>query len=180
MLPFLRGDNMNIFQKIMKALADAAKVIVMVATAGLVVMIVAELINRNIMGNSFRASIEVCGIMFLWMAFIGLIPLYQDHGLMRLDFLVARIKNPTVNSLLTIFTYAVGAFLGVVMVMAFRAYYPYICNRYYSTFKVVVPYTVQYIPMAIAGAYIAVNAVGNAIITLVVMITGKNRESEEA
>lgn len=180
MLPFLRGDNMKIFQKIMEALANVAKVIVMAATAGLVIMIVAELINRNIMGNSFRASIEVCGIMFLWMAFIGLIPLYQSHGLMRLDFLVARIKNPTINGVLEIFTYLVGAFLGVVMVLAFRAYYPFICNRYYSTFKTVVPYTVQYIPMAIAGVYIAVNAVGNAIITLINLITGKNRESEEA
>lgn len=168
---------MKYFQKAMVIIAEVAKVICMIATAGLVIMIVSELVNRNLFGKSFRASIEICGILFLWMAFIGLIPLFQDRGLMRLDFLVSRIKEPTACQILFLFSCLVSCFLGVIMVLAYRAYYPFICNRYYSTFKILIPYSVQYFPLAVAGGYIAVNALGNAIITLVELFTGKNRRT---
>ena len=63
--------------------------------AFMVLVIVAELCNRNFLGSSFRPTIEICGIAFLWMAFIGLIPLYENEGLMRLDFLVSKDKGHT-------------------------------------------------------------------------------------
>ena len=168
---------MKIFKKTMKAIADAAKVICTVCVIAMVVMIVAELINRNLMGGSFRASIEICGILFLWMAFIGLIPLYHDRGLMRLDFLVARIKHPVAIDLLEVFTYLVGIFLGAVMILAYIAYAPYISNRYYATFTFKLPYTVQYFPMCIAGAYLAIDAIGNVITILLRRINKKDKEA---
>ena len=45
--------------------------------------------------------------------------------------------------------------LGIVMIVAFAAQYPFVSTRFYSTFTLQIPYTVQYVPMAIAGAYIA-------------------------
>lgn len=95
---------------------------------------------------------QLCGILFLWMAFIGLIPLYRDSGLMRLDFLVARTKGP-VYEVLYFANKLFSLLLGVVMVVAFAAQYPYVSTRTYSTFPIPVPYTVQYFPMCLAGAY---------------------------
>ena len=48
--------------------------------------------------------------------------------------------------------------LGVVMVVAFAAQYPYVSTRTYSTFPIPVPYTVQYFPMCLAGAYMALES----------------------
>ena len=48
--------------------------------------------------------------------------------------------------------------LGVVMVVAFAAQYPYVSTRTYSTFTIPVPYTVQYFPMCLAGAYMALES----------------------
>ena len=74
------------------------------------------------------------------MAFIGLIPLYRDSGLMRLDFLVARTKGP-VYEVLYFANKLFSLLLGVVMVVAFAAQYPYVSTRTYSTFPIPVPYT---------------------------------------
>ena len=148
---------MKTLKKITEAVAKLAEIVCMIMIAGLVTVIVSELINRNLLGKSFRATIEICGIEFLWMAFIGLIPLYCNDGLMRLDFLSARATG----AFKEIIFYANKVFslmLGVVMVIAFYVQYPFISTRFYSTFKFQLPYTIQYIPMAIAGAYIAVKA----------------------
>ena len=122
---------MKLCKKITGGIAKAAEVVCMVMIALLVVVIVTELLRRNFLNQSYRGTIEVCGIAFLWMAFIGLIPLYHNSGLM----------------------------LGVVMVVAFVAQYPYVSTRTYSTFSIPVPYTIQYIPMALAGAYMALKSV---------------------
>ena len=63
---------MKICKKITNAIAKVAEWICMLMIALLVVVIVGELINRNFFGNSFRPTIEICGIAFLWMAFIGI------------------------------------------------------------------------------------------------------------
>ena len=83
---------MKLCNKISKGVAKGAEVICMLTIAALVLVIVVELLRRNFLGQSFGGNVQLCGILFLWMAFIGLIPLYRDSGLMRLDFLVARTK----------------------------------------------------------------------------------------
>ena len=45
------------------------------------------------------------------------------------------------------------------MVLAFIAQYPFVSTRTYATFSFPLPYTVQYMPMAIAGAFIALKSV---------------------
>lgn len=152
---------MKIMKKITQAIAKAAEIICMSMVAGMVIMIVAELINRNVFDNSFRATIEICGIFFLWMAFMGLIPLYYHNGLMRLDFLVAKTKG-ILGQTLYLINKLVSLMLGVVMVVAFVAQYPYVSTRYYATI-LWLPYTIQYVPMAIAGAYIALKTVEQLI-----------------
>ena len=149
---------MNILKKLSAVISKAAEIICMLMIAGLVVVIVGELVNRNLFNSSNRATIEICGIKFLWMAFIGVIPLYHENGLMRLDFLVSRIHGWAGEALYFInklFSFG----LGVVMVIAFAAQYPYVSTRFYSTFSFPLAYTIQYVPMAIAGAYMAFDTI---------------------
>ena len=154
-LSFVEGRNrMKLCNKISKGVAKGAEVICMLTIAALVLVIVVELLRRNFLGQSFGGNVQLCGILFLWMAFIGLIPLYRDSGLMRLDFLVARTKGP-VYEVLYFANKLFSLLLGVVMVVAFAAQYPYVSTRTYSTFTIPVPYTVQYFPMCLAGAYMA-------------------------
>lgn len=149
---------MKIFKTITDWIAKLAEIVCMVMIAALVVIIVLELARRNFLNQSYRGTVELCGIAFLWMAFIGLIPLYHDHGLMRLDFLVSRMKGAAAEIIYYV-NKAFSLMLGIVMVVAFVAQAPYVGTRTYSTFSIPVPYTVQYIPMALAGAYIAVATV---------------------
>lgn len=153
---------MKTWRKINDAFAKAGTAICMFCIFALVVVIVSELINRNIFHHSFRQTIQVCGILFLWMAFSGVIPLYNESGLMRLDFLVTRAKGIWAK----VFYLANKIFsliLGVVMVIAFIVQYPYVNTRFYSTFTNKVPYTVQYFPMALAGAFIALKTLEQLI-----------------
>lgn len=169
-----KEERMKILKKISDFLAKLGEIVCMISIAALVVVIVIELMRRNLLNQSFRGTIEVCGIAFLWMAFIGLIPLYHDGGLMRLDFLVARTKGG-LYELLYFIDKAVSLMLGVVMVVAFVAQYPYVNTRFYSTFKVQIPYTVQYIPMAVAGCYIAFDTV-RQVAEHIIGLTGKRPE----
>ena len=125
-LSFVEGRNrMKLCNKISKGVAKGAEVICMLTIAALVLVIVVELLRRNFLGQSFGGNVQLCGILFLWMAFIGLIPLYRDSGLMRLDFLVARTKGPVYEVL---------------------------------SFPIPGPYPVQYVPMCLAGAYMALES----------------------
>ena len=162
---------MKTCKRITVGIAKAAEVIVMLAITGLVAAIVIELIRRNFFNQSFAGNIQLCGILFLWMAFIGLIPLYCNDGLMRLDFLLARAKGP-VYEVLYFVNKACSLMLGIVMVVAFFYQYPYVSTRTYQTFRVKIPYTVQYVPMMIAGIYIAVKTV-EQIVERVLRLTGK-------
>ena len=162
---------MKTCKKITEGIAKVAEWIVMAAIAGLVIAIVLELVRRNFFNQSFAGNIQLCGIIFLWMAFIGLIPLYCKSGLMRLDFLAARIHGPMAQVLYFV-NKGVSLMLGVVMVVAFIYQYPFVSTRTYQTFSVKVPYTVQYVPMMIAGAYIAVKTV-EQVVERILVLTGR-------
>lgn len=153
---------MKAFKKLAGGVAKIAEVICMLSVAGLVLAIVIELLRRNFLGQSFTGNVQLCGILFLWMAFIGIIPLYYNGGLMSLDFLVNRTKGP-VYEVLYFINKLVSLMLGVVMVIAFCVQLEYVGSRYYQTFPIQVPYTVQYVPMAIAGAYMALVSVGQIV-----------------
>ena len=148
---------MKLFKKITDAIAKVAEWICIVSILSIVLVIVAELINRNILGGSFRATIEICGILFLWMAFIGIIPLYNNNGLMKLEFVSAKATGVFAEIIYYI-NKAVSLALGVMMVCAFFWQYPFFSTRTYSTFTFKLPYTIQYIPMMLAGAFMAVKS----------------------
>ncbi len=164
---------MKTIKKISAFISKAAEMICILMIAGLVVVIIMELINRNILDSSNRATIEICGIEFLWMAFIGLIPLYHDSGLMRLDFLVNRAKGVP-GEILYFANKLFSLLLGVVMVIAFIAQYPYVSTRFYSTFTFPLAYTIQYVPMCIAGAYIAFETLVQLADHIITLASGKS------
>lgn len=169
---------MKTCKKITEGIAKVAEVIVMLAIAAMVAAIVVELIRRNFFNQSFAGNVQLCGILFLWMAFIGLIPLYCNNGLMRLDFLLARARGP-VYEVLYFINKLVSLMLGVVMVIAFVYQYPFVSTRTYQTFSVKIPYTIQYVPMMIAGIYMAVKTV-EQIVEHILQLTGKlPRDGEE-
>jgi TRAP-type C4-dicarboxylate transport system permease small subunit len=168
---------MKTCKKITEGVAKVAEWIVMIAITGLVIAIVVELVRRNFFNQSFAGNIQLCGILFLWMAFIGLIPLYCHNGLMRLDFLLTRVHGPMAEVLYFI-NKGISLMLGVVMVIAFIYQYPFVSTRTYQTFSAKVPYTVQYVPMMIAGIYIAVKSV-EQIVEHILQLTGKLPRDEE-
>lgn len=162
---------MQLCKKITGGIAKVAEAVCMVMIAALVLVIVTELCRRNFLGQSYRGTIEVCGICFLWMAFIGLIPLYHDSGLMRLDFVAANVKGVPANIIYFV-NKIFSLMLGIVMIIAFKEQVPFVGTRTYSTFTIKVPYTIQYIPMAIAGAYIALKSV-EQLVERILILTGK-------
>ena len=133
------------------------------------------MINRNIFNGSNRATIEICGIQFLWMAFIGIIPLYHESGLMRLDFLVSRVHGAA-GEVLYFINKLFSFGLGVVMVIAFIAQYPYVSTRFYSTFSFPLAYTIQYIPMGIAGVYMAFETVIQVLDRILQLAAGRREK----
>ena len=147
---------MKQFTKLTDAISRAAEWISMVMILGMVGLIVAELVRRNFLNQSWLPTTELCGILFLWMAFIGIIPLFNRAGLIRLDFLVTRLQG-VVAEIVWYITDLVSLGLGVVMIVAFNAQYRFVASRTYATMPSV-PYTIQYIPMAIAGAFIALKS----------------------
>ena len=166
---------MKMIKKISAVISKAAEIICMLMIAGLVVVIVGELINRNLFNSSNRATIEICGIQFLWMAFIGIIPLYHESGLMRLDFLVSRVHGAA-GEVLYFINKLFSFGLGVVMVVAFIAQYPYVSTRFYSTFSFPLAYTIQYIPMGIAGIYMAFETVIQVLDRILQLAAGRHEK----
>lgn len=169
---------MKICKKITNAIAKIAEWVCMLMIALLVVVIVGELINRNIFGSSFRPTIEICGIAFLWMAFIGIIVLYNNDGLMRLDFLSSKMKGVPAEIIYFV-NKAFSLMLGVVMVIAFAAQYPFVSTRTYATFSFKLPYTIQYVPMAIAGGFMALKALEQIVDRILTLAKGKKTETEQ-
>ena len=161
--------------KQMKQLTDyivkLTETILMVLVAGLVALIVYELTIRNLLNKSFRASIEICGILFMWMAFLGIIVLYDKSRMMRFDVLISRVGE----KLAVLFWYVNKAFsllLGVVMVVAFVNMYPFFSTRYFSTIPSL-PYTIMFLPMAVSGSFIALKTIFQLIETSSNLLTGK-------
>ena len=159
--------------KLTDAISRVAEWISMVMILGMVGLIVAELCRRNFLNQSWLPTTELCGILFLWMAFIGIIPLFNRAGLIRLDFLVTRLHGFWYE-LVWYVTDLVSLGLGIVMIVAFNAQYRFVASRFYATMPGI-PYTIQYVPMAIAGAFIALKSVDQLLSHIIA-----NRKGEKA
>lgn len=119
--------------------------VLMLLVAGIVGIMLYELCLRNFLNKSFRASTEACGFLFMWMAFLGIIVLYDKDRLITLDMLYVRAPRNVQN----IFWFINKIFslgLGIVMIVAYAGMYK-------------INSTSHFFPMAIAGGFIAVKTI---------------------
>ena len=70
---------MKLLKKILDVIAKIGEVICMVAIAALVLVIVIELLRRNFLDQSYRGTIQLCGISFPF----GMAPLSADPPVSR-------------------------------------------------------------------------------------------------
>lgn len=148
---------MKIFKYILDGIVKIVSGLLMCLVTGIVLLILHELIIRNFFDRSFKAMTELAGFMFLWMAFLGIIVLYEREALIGLTFFSDRVSS----SLKTVFWYVyklVTLVLGITMVIAFENLYPYISTDYFSSMPTLAK-TWEYLPVAIAGGYLAVKSV---------------------
>jgi TRAP-type C4-dicarboxylate transport system permease small subunit len=125
--------------------------------AGIVLLILHELVIRNLFNRSLKSMTELVGIMFLWMAFLGIIVLYDSEGLIALTFLSDRVPQ----KIKTVFWYiykVVAGILGAVMIAAFVGLYPYVRTDFFSSMPKL-PKLWEYLPMAIAGGFLVLKSI---------------------
>ena len=84
---------MKAYRKIIDIIVKLASLIVMLCVSGIIFIMMYELVLRNIANKSFRATTELCGFLFMWMAFIGLIILYDQNRMIALDMLYVRVNE---------------------------------------------------------------------------------------
>jgi TRAP-type C4-dicarboxylate transport system permease small subunit len=99
---------------------------------------------------------ELAGFMFLWMAFLGVIVLYDQNRMISLDMFFVRTRGK-VHTILWVVHKVVAAVLGVIMVIAFLGLYPYVSTEYYSSMPSFAKLW-QYVPMAITGGFLCIKS----------------------
>ncbi len=157
--------------KILDGFAKVVKWLLMIIVFCLAALICNELLIRNIFNTSFSSTIEICSILFIWMAFLGVIYLYHQSGLMRFEILIGRV-GPKTRLVFWYINKAASLMLGLILIIAFIKWYPYINTRYFATMQFL-PFTVQCVPIAICGAYMIVKTICQIIEETTKMIKQK-------
>ena len=146
---------MNIYKKITDIFVKIVSAVLMLLVAGIVGIMLYELCLRNFLNKSFRASTEACGFLFMWMAFLGIIVLYDKDRLITLDMLYVRAPRNVQN----IFWFINKIFsLGLVMIVAYAGMYKINSTSHFSTMQFLSK-AWHFLPMAIAGGFIAVKTI---------------------
>lgn len=148
---------MSILHTSIRLIVKVTDVLLMFLMGGIVTIIFVELLYRNIFNRSFRSAIEVSGILFIWMIFLGIIHLYDRGKLLKFEVLTTRIKG----ALLDVFWYlnkVVCLGLGVVIIIAFTQMHPFMSTRFYVTIPFL-PLTMHYLPMLLAGAFLILKSI---------------------
>ena len=161
---------MKIVRCIIDIIVKVTDVLLIFIIGGIVSIIFFELIYRNIFNRSFRSAIEISGILFMWMIFIGIIHIYNHNKMIRFEILLSRASGAIAD----IFWYiskVVALSLGIVMIIAFYQMYPFISTRFYSTMRFL-PFTMHYLPMAIAGGFMILKSVEELITKTHRLLTG--------
>lgn len=148
---------MQLVKKLLDFFVRLVSVLLMYLVAGIVLLMLNELVLRNILGKSFRGMTELAGFMFLWMAFLGVIVLYDKQRMISLDMFYVRTKG-TLKTVLWIIHKVVAATLGTIMVIAFFGLYPYVSTEYYSSMPTFAKLW-QYVPMAITGSFLCIKSI---------------------
>ena len=165
---------MNIYKKLLDLFIRLAKLLCIVMVCGIVLLMLNELVMRNIFDKSFRGMTELAGFFFLWMAFLGIPVLYDKNGLITLDILSAH-AGQAAQRVFWFVQQVVTACLGVVMVIAFAGLYPFVVTEFYSSMPTFSKMW-QFLPLAVCGVYLTLKAVYN-ILERICPRTGSGAES---
>lgn len=152
---------MQLVKKLLDLFVRLVSVLLMCLVSGIVLLMLNELVLRNLLGKSFRGMTEMAGFMFLWMAFLGVIVLYDQDRMISLDMFFVRTHD-RLHTLLWVAHKVVAACLGTIMVIAFFGLYPYVSTEYYSSMPTFAKLW-QYVPMAIAGSFLCIKSIYDLI-----------------
>lgn len=163
---------MRLYRKLLDILKLISTVIMLVCILGIVCLMLSELVVRNTINISFRFSTELCGFMFMWMAFMGLITLVDESRMINLDMIYARVPEKARDVFWVIIRFAT-IFLGIVMIISYKDMYPILATSKFSTMQKLTK-AWHYLPCAIAGGYFVLVSVYE----LLEKFTGKKKSSE--
>ena len=152
---------MNIYKNILDGFIRLVCVLLIGSVLGIVAIMLNELIIRNIFNKSFRGMTELAGLLFLWMAFLGVAVLYDRDDLISIDMIYARTKGK-VRTVFWYVRHAVTLGLGVVMIVSFCGLYPFVVTEYYSSMPKFSKMW-QFLPLAVSGGFFVLKAVYNII-----------------
>ena len=148
---------MQLYKKITDVFVRIVEVVETLLIAGIVGIMLYELILRNCFNKSFRSSTELCGFLFMWMAFLGVIILYDRDKLITLDMIYVRVPE-AVRTVFWALGKAAALLLGVVMIIAYIGMYPINATSRFSTMQWLTK-AWHFLPMAIAGGFISLKTV---------------------
>lgn len=142
---------MKIYKKILGLWKMIATMILLVCILGIVMIMLSELVARNLCNMSFRWSTELNGFLFMWMAFMGVIILASENRMICLDMIYSRVPTK-IRWFLCLLIRIATMCLGVVMVIAYKDMYPILDTSKFSTMQWLRK-TWHYLPLAIAGVF---------------------------
>ena len=144
---------MKLYRKILNILKLISTVIMLICILGIVTIMLSELIVRNLINTSFRWSTELCGFLFMWMSFMGLITLIDENRMINLDMIYVRVSDKLRNVFWIVIRISM-IFLGIIMVVSYKDMYPILATSRFSTMQKLTK-AWHYLPCAIAGVYFA-------------------------
>lgn len=167
---------MKAYKKITDVFVKIISIVLMLLIAGIVGIMLYELCLRNFLNKSFRATTELCGFMFMWMAFFGVIVLYDQDRLITLDVLYVRMNSKIKN--ISWFINKIFSFgLGVIMVVAYSGMYKINSTSYFSTMQFISK-AWHFLPMAITGGFIAVKTIYQILERIISLRSGQAEMKE--
>ena len=165
---------MQTYKKIIDGFIRVLEVVEMLLIAGIVCVMLFEMILRNCFNKSFSPSTELCGFLFMWMAFLGVCILYDRERLITLDMLYVRAPE-TLRRVFWLLGKAAALLLGIVMIIAYIGMYPINKTSYFSSMQWLSK-AWHFLPMAIAGGFIVVKTVWQ-LLDWALKLTGKRKEA---
>lgn len=147
---------MKIFKMFLDGIVKIIHVLMMCLIAGIVLVILNELVLRNFFNKSFRGMTETSGCLFMWMAFLGIAALHDKNRFIALDMIYVKLKGTAKTVIWYIHT-LVALCLGCIMVVSFAGLYPFVSTDHFSSMPSVSKFWL-YLPMAVAGGFIVLKS----------------------
>ena len=152
---------MAVFKRILDGIVKISEILLMCSMAAIVLLMVNEIVIRNLFNKSFRGVTEMASFFFIWVVFLGFMVLFNRKRLISLDTLYMATKGK-VKTFLWYFHQTVTVFLGIAMIIAFIGLYPFYVNLYFSGLPKFSKIW-QHFPLVISGAFIAAKGLCNII-----------------